>query len=127
MVGYYLLYDGDCGICSKSAEIISKYNTEKVFNILPYQFFDFTIYPILSNEIAQQTVILIDKNLNRHFTQSAAVFQILCNLNGVLKIIGKLFNNKLFILLCNPLYKLIAQNRAKISLFFGLNACKVRY
>ncbi len=127
MVKYYLLYDGDCGICSKSAELVHKYDKNKYFEILPYQFFDFAQYPKLNDNIAQTTVILIKKDLSKHLTEPAAVFEILSNLSGVYKIVGLILNNSVFVFISNPIYRLIAKNRAKISTMLGLNACKLRY
>lgn len=127
MVKYYLLYDGDCGICSKSAELVHKFDKDKNFEILPYQFFDFAQYPKLNENIAQTTVILIKKDLSKHLAESAAVFEIFSNLSGFYKVIGLILNNPVFIFLSNPIYRLIAKNRAKISTMLGLNACKVRY
>jgi len=127
MVKYYLLYDGDCGICSKSAELVHKNDKLKVFEIMPYQFFDFAQYPRLNEDIAQTTVILIKKDLSKHLAESAAVFEILYNLKGIYKILGLILNNPIFIFISNPIYRIIAKNRAKISTMLGLNACKVRY
>lgn len=127
MVKYYLLYDGDCGICSKSAELVHKYDKNKYFEIIPYQFFDFDQYPKLNENIAQTTVILIRKDLSKHLAESAAVFEILANLSGVYKFLGQILNNPVFIFISNPIYRLIAKNRAKISTMLGLSACKVRY
>ncbi|HRP01715.1 MAG TPA: DCC1-like thiol-disulfide oxidoreductase family protein [Candidatus Kapabacteria bacterium] len=127
MVKYYLLYDGDCGICSKCAEFVHNKDINATFEILPSQFFEFKLYPGISQELGESTIIVINKENSSYYIEAEAVFRILINLRGIYHILGSLLNNRLLILLFTPIYRLIAINRAIISKLLGLNACKVRY
>lgn len=120
----YVLFDGDCGICSASAKFIQKRDKHKKLIVIPYQLANFReLATELNEEIASKTVCFVKTDNHRVFTQSRAIFEITKFLGGLYPIIGYLLGNKLVSFLCNPIYNLIAKNRAKISVMLGMNAC----
>lgn len=120
-----LIFDGDCGICTK----LSLYAERKIdANISVKPFFE--VFEELSTigidfELASQTVVLIKES--KIFLRSRAIFELCKEMPGLWKVPGYLFSFKLFEILFNPFYNLIAKNRAKISKILGLDACKLNY
>jgi len=126
MVKNILIYDADCGVCTYLANWILKRDYKNLIEIIPFQIFDFDNYNFSINiELAQKTVIVINKSKNHYFIKSRAIFEILKSLNGLYKLIGIIFSNKLCSLIFDPFYQLIAKNRAFISQKLGLNSCKI--
>lgn len=123
---YILLYDSDCGICSESVVWLYKNDYHKYFDIMPYYDFDFSQYPDITLEMAQQTVIVINKETGDFFIQGEAIMLILFIMGGNYRKISKLIRQyKLFPAL-NTVYKIVAKNRAKISEVLGFKSCKIR-
>lgn len=118
-----VLFDGDCGICNKSAEFIKKKNPD--IDVKPSQIVNLKeINSILTQEIVLQSVVFVDKD-SVMYLKSKAIFEIMKRMGGLYKIMGFVLSNTLIVFLSNPIYNVIAKNRAKISKFLGLNACKI--
>ncbi|MCO5250628.1 MAG: DUF393 domain-containing protein [Candidatus Kapabacteria bacterium] len=118
-----IFFDGDCGICSHSADWLSRRLDEHEFDILPFdENHEVSKKLNLDVELASKTVILVKKGVV--FTESLAIFEIAKSLRFPYNIFG-IFANKFCSLLANPIYRLIAKNRAMISRKLGLQACKV--
>lgn len=120
-----LIFDGDCGICTKLAlyaerKVIGKSQVKPFYEVLE-EVAEFGI----NSELAAKTVIYIRNN--EVFLKSRAVFEFCKIMPGIYKIPGILFSNNFFTLIFNPFYNLIANNRAKISKFLGYDACKLRF
>lgn len=123
-----LIYDDMCGICtwlttkiSGKLPCIHTVGNSNSENILTMFGLDF--------KTTEQTVVFIDNSINprKTLTRMPAVFYLsLMYLNFSDDEINFLFNES-FIKLFNPLYRLIAKNRAKISTLFGLDRCMVKY
>lgn len=125
MVNYILLFDGDCGICSFFADWVKKKDSSSKFDIIPYQSFSFDNNTI-DLKLAQRTVILLDNFNSKTMIESAAIFKILSELNGLCMYLGNVFNNKFLIKCSNPIYRLIAKNRLFLSKIMGLKACNIK-
>jgi predicted DCC family thiol-disulfide oxidoreductase YuxK len=120
-----IFFDGDCGICSHSADWLSRRLDNQEFDIIPFdENHEVSKKLNLDIELASKTVILVKKGVI--FTESLAIFEIAKSLSFPYNIFG-IFANKFCSLLANPFYRLIANNRATISRKLGLQACKVRY
>lgn len=126
MIKNYILYDGDCGICSYSAEWLSKRLSSELFIIIPFdEELDISKKFKFNLDLALKTVIFVQSD--QYYTESRAIFEIAKHLPLIFKITGLLFSNKFFEIIFNPIYRLVAKHRASISKLFGLQACKVRY
>ncbi len=120
-----IFFDGDCGICSHSADWLSRRLDNQEFEIFPFdENHEVSKKLNLDIKLASKTVILVKKGVI--FTESLAIFEIAKSLRFPFNIFG-IFANKFCSLLANPFYRLIAKNRATISRKLGLQACKVRY
>lgn len=123
---YILLYDADCGICSEAVVWIYKSEYNTMFSIQPYAEFDFSLYPNINIELAQQTVIVINRETGEYFTHGNAILLILFILGGKYRKISKLVRQYKLTPALNAIYKIVAKNRAKISEALGYNSCKIR-
>ncbi len=123
---YILLYDSDCGICSEAVVWLYKNNYHRHFSILPYYEFNFLNYPSISIELAQQTIIIINKESGDCYTHGNAVILLLFVMGGNYRKISKLIRQYKLTTLLNSLYKFIANNRGKISELLGFKSCKIR-
>ena len=83
------------------------------------------IDPRINEELAMKTVIYIRGD--KYYIRSRAIFEILKAMPGIYKVPGFLFGNKLFSFIFDPVYNIVAKNRAKISKLFGLDACKLTF
>ncbi len=119
-----VIYDSDCGICSKSVEFITKNDKFSQFESIPYfmakQLME-TYFINPSNESFTVTLIF-NENV---YIKSKAVLLILEILFPKFKIIFKILYSKFLLKFSDFIYDLIAANRAKISKILGLNACKI--
>lgn len=120
-----LVFDGDCGICTKLAKYAENIIDGKAV-VKPF----FEVFKEVSEygidvELAAKTVIFIRNE--QVFIKSRAVFEVCKIMPGIYKIPGYLFSNNFFTFIFNPFYNLIAKNRAKISKIFGYDSCKLRY
>jgi predicted DCC family thiol-disulfide oxidoreductase YuxK len=121
----YVVFDGDCGICSYSAGFIERNKRDKRIKTIPNFQFDLNKYGI-NPETANMTVIYIDDRRNKKYFRTRAIMEICKNLKFPFRILGYLFANPVASFLFDPIYNLIATNRAYISTKLGLNACKIR-
>lgn len=121
-----VIFDGDCGICTKSAQMIQKRDMKlKRFDVKPYQVLDLPkIHIGLNEEKTTQSMYLITKE-GSIYSHARAVLETAKRMGGFYSVIGFLFANNFFAWLLKPIYKLIAKNRAKISQALGLNACTI--
>ncbi|MDX9790268.1 MAG: DCC1-like thiol-disulfide oxidoreductase family protein [Candidatus Kapaibacterium sp.] len=120
----YVIYDGDCGICTQSSQMVEKLKRHDNLKILPSYNFEFDKFGI-NPGTAELTVIYIDSERNIVHLRTRAIMEILKNMKFPYFLIGNIFANKLVDIIFNPLYDLVAKNRAWISTKFGLNACKI--
>jgi predicted DCC family thiol-disulfide oxidoreductase YuxK len=121
-----LIFDGDCGICTTTAEFIKKRSNESSLMVRPYQILNLSeIHKDLTSEKTSISVYFYQDNTSVVFSKSKAVFMALKQMNSIYKVMGYLLDNPFFVFISNPIYDIIAKNRTKISKFFGLNACKI--
>ncbi len=122
----YLLFDGDCGICSHSANVARRIDRNHRFVIEPYQ--DFAEAELLAFGIS--------------FGDCTKELQVITRRGGVVSGAGAInyflwqrFPGKLLVIVIwtvplLPLvemaaYALVARNRRRISLLLGLEVCSV--
>ncbi|MBS1807219.1 MAG: DUF393 domain-containing protein [Acidobacteria bacterium] len=123
----YLLFDGDCGICSWSAEWITKIDRRQLFVVQPYQSF-------AERELAEFDITYeqCDKKLHV-ISRHGKVYRGALGLNYFLWqylpwSVLVFFIYALPVLLLFELlgYAWVARNRHRLSQWFGLKACALR-
>jgi len=123
----YLLFDGDCGVCSWSAEIARRMDRDRHFIIEPYQKFDeseLMRFGIDYEKCSRALQVITRKSrvyagafgvnyfLWRRFPWSLAVFLIYAiPILLLFEMIG---------------YRIVANNRHRISQWFGMKACLIK-
>jgi len=123
----YLLFDGDCGVCSWSAEVAKRMDRGREFVVEPYQAFDETElmrfgidYEKCSRALRVVTrkgrvyagAFAVNYFLWWRFPWSLAVFLIYAlPALLLLEVIG---------------YRIVAENRHRISRWFGMQACLIK-
>lgn len=123
----YLLFDGDCGICSYLSEVAGRMNGGRQFVIRPYQSIsevalgpygigyadcEQKLQVITGNGKVHAGAFAVNYFLWQRFPWNLAVMLVyLLPILLVLEIIG---------------YRLVAANRHRISGWFGLKACLIK-
>ena len=122
----YLLFDGDCGICSWSADVAKRMDRDRKFIIEPYQIIDESELMRfgIDYEKCSRAVQVITRNRRVYagafgvnyflwrFPWSIAVFLIYAiPILLLFEVIG---------------YRIVAVNRHRISQWFGLRACLIK-
>jgi len=120
----YLLFDGDCGICTWSSEILKRSDRGNQFAIKPYQ--DFSENELMEFGITYERC---DRAI-QVITKKGRVYQGAFGANYFLwqKSPGKLLVGLIYLV---PLlllfevigYRIIADNRHRLSQWFGMKAC----
>lgn len=123
----YLLFDGDCGICTWSSEFAKRMDGGKNFLVEPYQMFDER--ELMRFGISYEQCTKKMQVVTRKRKSYAGAF-------GVNYFLWKQFPWALLVIVIYALpillvleligYRLIADNRHHISAWFGLTACKLR-
>lgn len=123
----YLLFDGDCGICSRSAEIARALDRRKRWVIEPYQLFpeeELGRFGI-TYERCMRKVQVISRS-GRAYSGAFAANRFLLDFFPWMVV-------PIVIYLLPPLllaeviaYAIIARNRHHISRWLGMNACLIR-
>src|SRR5215510_15302756 len=123
----YMLFDGDCGVCTRSAEIVRRMDRGRRFVVEPYQAFDeseLTRFGIDYEKCSRAVQVITRKGrvyagafgvnyfLWRRFPWSVAVFLVYAiPVLLLLEVIG---------------YRIVAENRHRISRWFGMQACLIK-
>lgn len=122
-----LLFDGDCGVCSRTADIMGKLDAAQNFTIKPYR--SFTEVELkrygLSYEKCSKRAYVIGPSGNLYGGAFALNYFLLKRFPWSLLVI--------VIYALPPLllaeligYYLVAKNRYRISRWLGLEACRVK-
>ena len=123
----YLLFDGDCGICTWSSDVAKRMDRGRRFTVEPYQMFDekeLARFGISYDQCAKKLQVITRKGK----VHAGAV--------GVNYFLWHQFPWTLLVLLIYALpvlllmeligYRLIADNRHRISARFGMKACALK-
>src|SRR5215470_5977135 len=123
----YLLFDGDCGVCSWSAEVARRMDRDHQFTIEPYQRFDESELMRFGINYAKCSRAL------QVITRKGRVYAGAFGLNYFLWR-RPLWPLAVFLIYAIPVllllevigYRIVANNRHRISQWFGLKACLIR-
>jgi predicted DCC family thiol-disulfide oxidoreductase YuxK len=123
----YLLFDGDCGVCAWFVEVARRMDRDHRFAIEPYQSFaeeELARFGITYEQCSRALQAITRKGrvhagafgvnyfLWRRFPWSVGVFLVYAiPVLLLFELIG---------------YRIVANNRGRISQWFGLNACSLR-
>lgn len=119
-----LFYDGDCGLCQASVDWLQVRDTSSMVSFFPYQ------DPSVAEKFPQ--IDLEHRDLGVQFlTPGGQIFKDEQGIAACLRYIpgwkwlGGLIRFPLFRPFAHLGYRLVAHNRAFISRFLGLQACKL--
>jgi predicted DCC family thiol-disulfide oxidoreductase YuxK len=123
----YLLFDGDCGICSRSAEIAEKIDGRDRFVIAPYQ-----MYPESELQRFGLDYGLCNRKM-RVITRKCRVYSGAFGINYFLwqyfpwsLLVALIYLAPIFLIGELIVYRLVARYRHRISAMLGLRACLVK-
>jgi predicted DCC family thiol-disulfide oxidoreductase YuxK len=123
----YLLFDGDCGICTWSSDVIKEMDREKRFTVLPYQMFsesDLASYGINYEHCDRALQVITQKG--RVYAGALGVNYFLWRKFPWTLLVALIYALPVLFLLELIVYRLIANNRARISAWFGMKACLLK-
>lgn len=121
----YLIYDGDCGICSASARWARNWDRAERYRIIPWQGVDPAKLQRLGVDPAACALAV------QLVTESGEVLEGARAVNHFLSLrpVGRILvlpaaRIPALLRLESSLYRLIARNRHRLSRWFGLDACQ---
>ena len=123
----YLLFDGDCGICTWSADVVKRMDRARRFIVEPYQMF-------AEQELGPYGISYED--CNRAIQVITRRGRVYAGAFGVNYFLWQQFPWSLLVILIYAIpvlllfeligYRLIANNRHRISQWFGMKACLLK-
>lgn len=122
-----ILFDGDCGICTQSAELARRLDRTGQFTITPY--YEFSTEALASYGLSYETCVdylQVVGEEGQVYSGHNAVNYVGLRLFPVSIAFGVLQFFPPLIWLEAIAYALIAKNRTRISAALGLTACRVR-
>ncbi len=123
----YLLFDGDCGICTWSSELAKRMDAKSQFTIEPYQMF--TESELLKFGISYENCSKKLQVLTRRGRVYAGAFGVNYFLwqRPVFRLLIILIYALPLLLLFELIgYRVVAANRHRISAWVGLKACTLK-
>lgn len=122
-----VLFDGDCGVCSWSADLVKRLGRPDLFEVVPY--FEYTEPELarfgLDYQQCVEYLCVVGPD-QRVYKGAAAVNFVGLRLFPFSIAFALLYVFPFVLPLEALVYDAIAKNRTSISGLFGLNACKVR-
>ena len=120
-----LIFDGDCGICTSSSELVQRLSADSALEVKPFQILNLSeLHPDLNEDRTSKSLYLLTKE-GKLYSRSKGVFETMKRMKGFYKPLGFILSNPIIVFITNPIYDWVAKNRTKISIRFGLNACNI--
>ena len=122
----HLLFDGDCGVCSWSAEIAKRMDRGREFIIEPYQMFDeseLMLFGINYDKCSRALQVITRKG--RVYAGAFGVNYFLWRFPWSLAVF-LIYAIPVLLLLEVIGYRIVAENRHRISRWFGMRACLIK-
>ncbi len=120
-----LIFDGDCGICTYSSELVLRNSINSILEVKPFQILNLSeLHPDLNEDKTSKSLYLLT-NDGKMYNRSKGVFETMKRMKGYYKPLGYILSNPIIVFLANPIYDWVSRNRTKISVRFGLNACNI--
>jgi len=123
----YLLFDGDCGVCSWSAEAAMRMDRSRQFIIEPYQMFDeseLARFGINSEKCSRALQVITRKG--RVYAGAFGVNYFLWRRFPWLLAVFLIYAIPVLLLFEVIGYRIVANNRHRISQWFGMKACLIQ-
>jgi predicted DCC family thiol-disulfide oxidoreductase YuxK len=115
-----LIFDGDCGFCTSSANFIAKHTSTPI-EIHPWQFIDVSAYGLTEAQVSAKVYMIVG---GRAFGGHEGFAQILLiQRNWLFKTLGWLAMRPPFSWLARPVYWLVARFRHNLP--GGTPACRL--
>jgi len=120
-----VVFDGDCGVCQALAQALADRDRHRRLTFAAYQRADLaTLSPGLTREMASRSVYAVAPDGTR-WHGARAVFEMAKRLPGLWGWIGRIGALPPLSLLAEPVYRLVARHRMRISRWFGLTQCRL--
>jgi predicted DCC family thiol-disulfide oxidoreductase YuxK len=117
-----VIFDGDCGICTWSAEWIeARDSQQQALAVEPYQTTDLERYDLTPEQTSRSVYLALPDGTT--YKEARAVFETLKRLPGIYGVVGALLANPAAARLARPVYRWVARNRTTISQRLGMTAC----
>ena len=123
----YLLFDGDCGICAWSSELIKRMDAKGLFTVEPYQMFaesELLKFGISYENCTKKLQVITRRG--RVHAGAIGVNYFLWQLPIFRPLVILIYALPLLLLFELIGYRLIAENRHRISQWFGMKACALK-
>lgn len=123
----YVLFDGDCGVCSWSAEVARRMDRDHLFIIEPYQMFDESELMRfgINYEKCSRAVQFITRK-SRVYAGAFGVNYFLWRRSPWWLAVVLIYAIPVLLLFEVIGYRIVADNRHRISRWFGMRACLVK-
>ncbi len=120
-----VIYDGDCGICNALRQWAESRYTANRLKFVPYQTADLdSLAPGLTRASASRAVYTIRAD-GKRLRGARAIFETLRYNAGIWRVVGRLGALPPVSWLAEPVYRIIAHHRMRVSRWLGLAACRV--
>ncbi len=123
----YLLFDGDCGICTWSSEVVKRMDTKGRFTVEPYQMFaesELSKFGISYEHCSKKLQVITYRG--RVYAGALGVNYFLWQKTVFRPLIILIYALPLLLVFELIGYRLVAENRHRISAWFGMKACALR-
>jgi predicted DCC family thiol-disulfide oxidoreductase YuxK len=123
----HLIFDGDCGICTRSAQLCQEMDKHHRFRILPFQYLnseELARLGLARHECEGELKVVDHNGRVRGGAFAVNYFLYKHPPWGILVLIIYLL--PILLLFEVILYRIVARNRTRISGWLGLSACKAR-
>jgi len=120
-----VLFDGDCGVCQKLAQMAADRDPAHRLRFSAFQRADLAaLSPGLTRDMAARSVYVVAPDGAR-WRGARAVFEIMRRLPGVWGWLGRIGALPPVSLLAEPVYRLAAHHRTRLSRWLGLTQCRL--
>lgn len=122
----YLLFDGECGICSASARLAERLDRRQQFLVFPYQYFaeEELLHWNTSSEKCARRVHVLSAH-GKVYTGAFAVNYFLWQYFPWKLLVALFYVVPVFLLLEILGYALVARHRRRLSQWLGFTACAI--
>lgn len=120
-----VIYDGDCGICNALRQWAEQRDPADRLQFVPYQTADLdSLAPGLDRARASRAVYAVRAD-GKRLRGARAIFETLQYIPGTWRVVGRVGVLPPLSWLAEPVYRIIAHHRMRVSRWLGLAECRV--